>query len=66
MASIQFLRDILGDSVFDSWFGPGGELDGYELLNINLNGTDVQSSQLQSIISDIQQGNIELMGVEIE
>ena len=66
LASIQFLRDILGDAVFDSWFGPGGELDGYELLNINLNGSDVQSSQLQSIISDIQQGNIELMGVEID
>ena len=66
LTSIQFLRDIIGDSVFDSWFGPGGELDGYELLNINLNGADVQSSQLQSIISDIEQGNVEITGVEIE
>ena len=66
LTNIQFLRDIIGDSVFDSWFGPGGELDGYELLNINLNDVDVQSSQLQSIMSDIEQGNIEITGVEIE
>ena len=65
-SALDFLKDIIGDSEFSTLFGSGGQLEGYNLSGIKLNGEDSSSQDIQQIIIDIQQGNAELIDYTVD
>ena len=58
--------DIIGDSEFSTLFGPGGQLEGYNLSSIKLNGEESSAQDIQQIITDIQQGNSEVIDYTVD
>ena len=60
------LKDLLGEDMFESLFGPGQELDGYSLSGFQLNGAEIDASAIQNIINSINQGNSQVIDVNVE
>ena len=56
-SNLDFIKELIGEDNFDLLFGPGGELEGYMLSGITLDGEQSTSQDIQSIVLDIQQGN---------
>jgi len=65
-SNLDFLIDLLGDDVYLSLFGPGGELEGFNLSGITLDGEQSTPQNIQNIISDIQQGNKEVYDYSVD
>jgi len=67
-SNLDFLKEIIGESEFSTLFGPGGQLEGYDLSGVKLNGEESSPSaqDIQQIIIDIQQGNAELIDYTVD
>ena len=65
-SNLDFLKDLIGDSEFSTLFGPGGQLEGYDLSGIKLNGEESSDQDIQQIIIDIQQGNAEIIDYTVD
>ena len=62
----DIIKDLLGDELFESLFGPGKELDGYSLSAFQLNGAEIDASAIQNIINNINQGNSQVIDITVE
>lgn len=65
-SNLDIIKDLLGDDMFESLFGPGKEFDGYSLSGFQLNGAEVDGSAIQNIINSINQGNSQLIDINVE
>ena len=63
---LEFLKELIGEEVFSQYFGPDGELNGYSLIGIQLNGDNVTTQDLDVIITKIKEGNADVKDVTIE
>ena len=63
---LDFLIELIGEETFNQYFGPGGDLDGYSLSGIQLNGDSSTLQDLESIINRIKEGNADVLDVTIE
>ena len=65
-SQLDFLIDLIGEDEYLSLFGPGGELEGFTLSGIKKDGETISSDDIQSVIMNLQQGNLELRSVSVE
>ena len=65
-SNIDFLKNMIGESNFSDLFGEGGELSGFNLSGIKLNGETSSEEEIQEIIINIQQGNLSVSSFSIE
>ena len=65
-SDLDFLIELIGQETFDQYFGPGGDLNGYSLSGIELNGNSSTSQDLEAIISSIKEGNREVEEVTVD
>ena len=62
------LIELLGESNYNQYFGSGGDLSGFSLAgnSIILNNESVPIGQLNEIVSQLNQGNISIITIEVE
>ena len=65
-ADLEFLKELIGEEVFSQYFGPNGELNGFSLIGIQLNGDNATTQDLDEIITKIKEGNADVKDVSIE
>ena len=65
-ADLEFLKELIGEEVFSQYFGPNGELNGFSLIGIQLNGDNATTQDLDEIITKIKEGNADVKDVTIE
>ena len=65
-AELDSLKDLIGEAMFNQYFGPGGDLYGYSLSGIQLNGNSSNQDELQTIINQINQGNVDVEDITVE
>jgi hypothetical protein len=65
-SDLEFLIELIGQEAFDQYFGPGGDLNGYSLSAMQLNGNSLTLQDLESIINSIKEGNREVEGVTVD
>jgi len=65
-ADLEFLKELIGEEVFSQYFGPNGELNGFSLIGIQLNGDNATTQDLDEIITKIKEGNADVKDVAIE
>ena len=53
---LELIKDLLGDSKYDQFFGVGGQLEGYFVYSMTLNGAEVTEEGLKPIAKDILDG----------
>ena len=63
---LEFLKELIGEEVFSQYFGPDGELNGYSLIGIQLNGDNVTTQDLDVIITKIKEGNSDVKDVTVD
>ena len=63
---LEFLKELIGEELFSQYFGPNGELNGFSLIGIQLNGDDAGVQDLESIITKIKEGNSDVKDVSVE
>ena len=63
---MEFLKELIGEEVFSQYFGPDGELNGYSLIGIQLNGDNVTTQDLDVIITKIKEGNADVKDVTVD
>jgi len=63
---LDFLKDLIGEEVYNEYFGPGGSFEGYSLSEILLNGNESSQDELQNIINEINQGNLNVEDIVVE
>ena len=64
---LQSLRQVLGDGQFNTLFGSNGDLEGYNLTGrFTLNGETVDETSATEIITQIINGNIPNIDVQVE
>ena len=66
MSEIEFLVDLIGEEAYNQYFGPNGELNGFSLSGILLNGDNATNQDLESIISKLKEGNADVIEVTVE
>ena len=65
-SQLDFLKDLIGEDEYSNLFGPGGELEGFDLTGLTKDGENISSDQIQEIIMNLQQGNLELESYSVE
>jgi len=65
-SDLEFLKELIGEELFSQYFGPNGELNGFSLTGIQLNGDDAGVQDLESIITKIKEGNSDVKDVSVE
>ena len=65
-ADLEFLKELIGEEVFSQLFGPNGELNGFSLIGIQLNGDNATTQDLDGIITKIKEGNADVKDFTIE
>ena len=65
-SDLDFLIELIGEEVFNQYFGPGGDLNGYSLSGIQLNGNSSTLQDLEAIISSIKEGNTDVLEVTVD
>jgi hypothetical protein len=61
------IRTAMGASTFDITFGSGGDLEGYDPNRVvRLNGSPIDQSRITRIRNSLQQGNIKIIGWEVQ
>ena len=65
-SNLDFLKELLGEDNFSILFGPGGELEGFDLSGVILDGEQSSEQDIQDIITAIQQGNKEVFDYSID
>tara|TARA_Y100001968_G_scaffold32909_1_gene25346 strand:- start:359 stop:1564 length:1206 start_codon:yes stop_codon:yes gene_type:complete len=63
---LDFLKELIGEEVYNQYFGPGGSLEGYSISQILLNGDQSSQEELQGIINQVEQGNLDVEDVVVE
>ena len=64
---LQSLRQVLGEGQFNTLFGSNGDLEGYNLIGrFTLNGETVDETSATEIITQIINGNIPNIDVQVE
>ena len=53
---LQLIKDLIGESKYNQLFGVGGQLEGYFVYSMTLNGTEVTEDGLRPIAKDISDG----------
>ena len=66
VSDLDFLIDLIGEEAYNQYFGPNGELNGYSLSGILLDGDNATTQDLESIISKIKEGNADIMDVILD
>ena len=65
-SNLEMIKDLLGEDVYQSLFGPGGDFEGFFIKDYLLNGTTSSEQEIQVIINGVNQGNAEVIEVIIE
>ena len=52
----ELIKELIGESKYNQFFGPGGQLEGYFVYSMTLNGTEVTEEGLRPIAKDIADG----------
>ena len=65
-SNLDFIKDLIGEDNYEILFGPGGELEGFSLSGISLDGEQSTLQDIQNIILDIQQGNKKLSEYSVD
>jgi len=63
---LDFLKELIGEEVYNQYFGPGGSFEGYSISEILLNGNQSSQDELQGIVNQINQGNLDIEDIIIE
>ncbi len=53
---LELIKELLGESKYNQLFGAGGQLEGYFVYSMTLNGTEVTEEGLRPIAKDISDG----------
>ena len=53
---LELIKSLVGESKYNQLFGPGGQLEGYFVYSMTLNGTEVNEEGLRPIARDIGDG----------
>ena len=53
---LELIKELIGESKYNQLFGVGGQLEGYFVYSITLNGTEVTEEGLRPIAKDISDG----------
>jgi len=53
---LELIKELVGESKYNQLFGPGGQLEGYFVYSMTLNGTEVTEEGLRPIARDIGEG----------
>ena len=53
---LELIKELVGESQYNQLFGPGGQLEGYFVYSMTLNGTEVTEEGLRPIAKDIADG----------
>ena len=53
---LELIKELLGESQYNQLFGPGGQLEGYFVYSMTLNGAEVTEEGLRPIAKDISDG----------
>ena len=53
---LELIKELLGESKYNQLFGPGGQLEGYFVYSMTLNGTEVTEEGLRPIAKDLGDG----------
>ena len=53
---LELIKELVGESKYNQLFGPGGQLEGYFVYSMTLNGTEVTEEGLRPIAKDISDG----------
>jgi hypothetical protein len=60
------LIDLIGEEAYNQYFGAEGELNGYLLNGIQLNGVEATNQDLEVIIGKVKEGNSDIIEVTVE
>ena len=60
--------DFIGESTYDTYFGPNGDLSGFSLSgnSILINNESVPIGQLNNLSNQLNQGEISIISIEVE
>jgi len=66
--NLDIIKLLIGDGKYDEFFLDGGLLSGYNQLegSVTLNGIEISINELNQIITQIQNGTINIEGISIE
>ena len=53
---LELIKELVGESKYNQLFGPGGQLEGYFVYSMTLNGTEVSEEGLRPVAKDIGDG----------
>ena len=53
---LELIKELVGESKYNQLFGPGGQLEGYFVYSMTLNGVEVNEEGLRPIARDIGDG----------
>ena len=53
---LELIKDLIGESKYNQFFGVGGSLEGYFVYSMSLNGVEVTEDGLRPIAKDISDG----------
>jgi len=53
---LELIKELLGESKYNQLFGPGGQLEGYFVYSMSLNGTEVTEEGLRPLAKDLGDG----------
>ena len=58
---LELIKELVGESKYNQLFGPGGQLEGYFVYSMTLNGTEVTEEGLRPVAKDISDGKRVIM-----
>ena len=53
---LELIKELVGESKYNQLFGPGGQLEGYFVYSMTLNGVEVNEEGLRPVARDISDG----------
>ncbi len=53
---LELIKELVGESKYNQLFGPGGQLEGYFVYSMTLNGTEVTEEGLRPVAREIGEG----------
>ena len=62
---LELIRELLGESKYNQLFGPGGQLEGYFVYSMTLDGVEVNEEGLRPIARDISDGKRNIIETQI-
>ena len=58
---LELIKELVGESKYNQLFGPGGQLEGYFVYSMTLNGVEVTEEALRPIARDMSDGKKDII-----